>query len=581
MNRIDKKATGIIIIYFVVGCLWILFTDRIIQNLVSDTTLLTEYQTFKGWFYILGTTVLLYLLIKRQLDKIDSVNKLLQESNLLKTETLLKLNHAQYTAKIGTWDWDMLSGNVWWSDEMYSIFEVNPDNYIPSFDNFEQLVHSDDRISFNTEVAKSITNKADLNYDYRITTGNGNLKYCNIIGRIEFDEEDNPSTMTGTIMDISYRKNIELAIQESEEKYRAFFNNSLDAAFLTTPDGKILSANHAACRMFGYSEDEFCKLVRKVIVDNTDPHFQELLDERERTGKAIGQLTCIRKNGEHFPAEVSSTIFVDANNQKKTSMILRDITQRKKAEDEINMLNEELEQKVAERTKELEAANKEMEAFSYSVSHDLRSPLRAMDGYSTILMEDYSALLDTEGKRLLHAIASNATRMGNLIDDLLAFSRVSRQELRLVKIDMHALANTVYQEIATESDKKKTEFLLHNIHDSFGDPAMLRQVWVNLLGNALKFSSKKSKCFIEAGNKIEGEECIYFVKDNGAGFNMEYADKLYGVFKRLHTSKDFEGTGIGLSIIQRIIHRHGGRVWAEGKVNEGATFYFALPLKRQ
>jgi PAS domain S-box-containing protein len=581
MNRIDKKTTGIIIIYFVVGCLWILFTDRIIQNLVSDTTLLTEYQTFKGWFYILGTTVLLYLLIKRQLDKIDSVNKLLQESNLLKTETLLKLNHAQYTAKIGTWDWDMLSGNVWWSDEMYSIFEVNPDNYMPSFDKFEQLVHSDDRISFNTEVAKSITNKAVLNYDFRITTGNGNLKYCNIIGRIEFDEEDNPSTMTGTIMDISYRKNIELAIQESEEKYRAFFNNSLDAAFLTTPDGKILSANPAAFRMFGYSEHEFCKLVRKVIIDNTDPHFQELLDERERTGKAIGQLTCIRKNGEHFSAEVSSTIFEDANNQKKTSMILRDITQRKKAEDEINELNEELEQKVAERTKELETANKEMEAFSYSVSHDLRSPLRAMDGYSTILMEDYSALLDTEGNRLLHAIASNATRMGNLIDDLLAFSRVSRQELRFVKIDMHALANTIYQEIATESDKKKTEFLLQNIHDSYGDPALLRQVWINLLGNALKFSSKKSKCIIEAGDTIEGEECIYFVKDNGAGFNMEYADKLYGVFKRLHTSKDFEGTGIGLSIIQRIIHRHGGRVWAEGKVNEGATFYFALPLKRQ
>ena len=578
MNRIDKKATGIIIIYFVIGCLWILFTDRIIQNFVSDITLLTEYQTFKGWFYILSTTILLYLLIKRQLNKIDSVNKLLQESNLLKTETLLKLNHAQYTAKIGTWDWDMLSDKVWWSDEIYSIFEVNPDNYIPSFDKLEQFVHSDDRISFNTEVVQSITNKAILNYDFRITTGIGNLKNCNIIGRIDFDEEDIPSTMTGTIMDISYRKNIELAIQESEEKYRAFFNNSLDAAFLTSPDGKILSANPAAGDMFGYSEDEFCKLVSEVIVDKTDPHFQKLIDERERTGKAIGQLTCIRKNGEHFPAEVSSTIFVDANYQKKTSIILRDITQRKKAEDEINKLNEELERKVAERTKELEAANKEMEAFSYSVSHDLRSPLRAMDGYSTILMEDYSSLLDTEGNRLLHAITSNATRMGNLIDDLLAFSRVSRQELRFVKIDMHALANTVYQEIATESDKKKTEFLLHNIHDSYGDPSMLRQVWVNLLGNALKFSSKKSKCFIETGNKIEGEECIYFVKDNGAGFNMEYADKLYGVFKRLHTSKDFEGTGIGLSIVQRIIHRHGGRVWAEGKVNEGATFYFALPV---
>ncbi len=225
----------------------------------------------------------------------------------------------------------------------------------------------------------------------------------------------------------------------------------------------------------------------------------------------------------------------------------------------------------------LETANKELESFSYSVSHDLRAPLRAMAGFTRIIQEDYAPQLDSEGNRMLNIVIDNANKMGNLIDDLLKFSRLSRQELTFSEINMFNLANEVYQQSSSESDKEKIEFRLQNIPPAYGDTAMMRQVWVNLIGNAIKFTSHKSKRVIEIGINTEGPENCYYIKDNGDGFNMEYSNKLFGVFQRLHAEKDFEGTGVGLAIVQRVILRMNGRVWAEGKVGEGATFYFALP----
>jgi len=289
-----------------------------------------------------------------------------------------------------------------------------------------------------------------------------------------------------------------------------------------------------------------------------------------------------------------------------------DITEQKLIEDDFWKLKNELEIIIADRTKELnekvekldksqmamlymvedlnsisgdlkqehqrlEAANKELEAFSYSVSHDLRSPLRALDGFARILLEDYSSSLDAEGNRLLQVITDNAKKMGILIDDLLAFSRLNRQEMKASTIDMQTLVKTVYNDLVPEVDKETIEFNLQNIPVSYGDISLMRQVWVNLIGNAIKFSSNKSSRIIEVGCNTEVTENIYYVKDNGAGFDMAYSNKLFGVFQRLHSTKEFDGTGVGLAIVQRIVHRLKGRVWAEGKVNEGATFYFALP----
>jgi two-component system sensor kinase len=213
------------------------------------------------------------------------------------------------------------------------------------------------------------------------------------------------------------------------------------------------------------------------------------------------------------------------------------------------------------------------------VSHDLRTPLRAIDGFSKILLEDYRDRLDDEGKRLLKVVRDNTARMGQLIDDILKFSRAGRLELSPVEIDMEKMAHEVLEELLPLADASKLRVEIGSLPHALGDRAMMHQVFVNLLSNAIKFSREREPAVIKVGASVEGGEAVYFVKDNGAGFDMQFAAKLFGVFQRLHGVTEFEGTGIGLAIVKRIVARHGGRVWADGKVNEGATFYFALPMK--
>ncbi|TSA40853.1 MAG: hybrid sensor histidine kinase/response regulator [Betaproteobacteria bacterium] len=225
----------------------------------------------------------------------------------------------------------------------------------------------------------------------------------------------------------------------------------------------------------------------------------------------------------------------------------------------------------------LENANKELEAFSYSVSHDLQAPLRAIVGFSRIMLEEYSPKLDDEGRRLLDVIAANSQKMGQLIDDLLAFSRLSHQQIAFAPVDLAALADDVFSELKSTEKGQRIEFKIGALPAAFGDRSMLRQVLQNLLANAIKFTRPRTKARIEFGGQAAIGETIYYVKDNGVGFNMEYAHKLFGVFQRLHGSEEFEGTGVGLAIVKRIVSRHGGRVWAKSAAKGGATFYFSLP----
>jgi light-regulated signal transduction histidine kinase (bacteriophytochrome) len=253
--------------------------------------------------------------------------------------------------------------------------------------------------------------------------------------------------------------------------------------------------------------------------------------------------------------------------------ISEDITDRKLAESQIKALNEKVEHRAAQ----LEAANKELESFSYSVSHDLRAPIRAISGFSKLLLQDHGAQLDQEARRKLDIVMSETRRMGTLIDDLLAFSRLGRQPMRIAELDMHGLVEGAYGRLSAQHPGAKVDFHLGILPDAMGDRALLEQVWVNLLSNALKFTSKRDKPQIEVGASNDGKEHVYFVRDNGAGFDPRYQSKLFGVFQRLHDAEDFPGTGVGLALVDRIVTRHGGRVWAESKPEEGATFYFTLP----
>lgn len=259
----------------------------------------------------------------------------------------------------------------------------------------------------------------------------------------------------------------------------------------------------------------------------------------------------------------------------------QEIAEREASQRELRALSAELEERVEQRTAQLEAANKELEAFSYSVSHDLRAPLRAINSFSEILLEDYLPQLDSEAQKYFGSIRNNAQRMGQLIDDLLTFSRLSRQHLSTQSVDMNSLVHQILQELQSDMENRQIDLRVDELPQCYGDRSLLKQVLVNLLTNAVKFTRHRDVAQIHIGSEQQGDELVYFVKDNGAGFDMRHINKLFDVFQRLHLPEEFEGTGVGLAIVQRVITRHGGRVWAEGSVDHGASFYFSLPSQQK
>ncbi|MBE7552050.1 MAG: PAS domain S-box protein [Anaerolineales bacterium] len=384
--------------------------------------------------------------------------------------------------------------------------------------------------------------------------------------------------------DITERKRIEAELRTSEARYRALVESQLDLISRYLPDTTLTFVNDAYCQFYGKTREELIGLSYLTMVA---PEFHEqALKETENFVKdpkpISGEYLNYRWDGQECWIHWILQGITDENGQVvEIQASGRDITPLKQAEAEILRLNEELEQRVVERTAQLEAANKELEAFSYSVSHDLRAPLRAIDGYTRILVEDYEAVLDAEGKRVCDVIRDRTQRMDQLINDLLAFSRLSRTQMQTAPIDMTGLVTMVFQELTTPEDQVRLDFQLAPLPPALGDPTLIRQVWTNLLANAIKFSTKRERAIIEVNSRQEGGETVYYVRDNGAGFDMQYAGKLFGVFQRLHNEREFAGTGVGLAIVQRIIHRHGGRVWAESELDHGATFTFTLPRKME
>src|SRR5258706_3819859 len=360
------------------------------------------------------------------------------------------------------------------------------------------------------------------------------------------------------------------ALRASEARVRAILESALDGIVTMDHEGRIVEFNPAAERLFGHTRAQAMgsSLADLLIPPTLHEGYRRGLTHYLTTGHTQMldrrmELTAITAKGGKRPVEVAITRIQQEGAPIFTGFI-RDITDRKRAEQEIRQLNADLEKRVAVRTAELEALNRELEAFSYSVSHDLRAPVRHIDGFADMLRRHSLESLDEKGRRYLAQIADSARSMGQLIDDLLVFSRMGRLELRAVRVDLDALVREVREAHATETAGRKIDWRVAALPEVEGDPAMLRVVFTNLIANAIKYTSQRARAEIEIGAEQKDGETIIFVRDNGVGFDMAYVHKLFGVFQRLHSADEFEGTGIGLANVRRIIERHGGKVRAEG-----------------
>jgi len=393
-------------------------------------------------------------------------------------------------------------------------------------------------------------------------------------GRIEYD---GAPAILAVMRDVTERRRLEHELEDERLRYKLLMENSLDAVLLTRPDGAVLAANPAACRMFGRSEVEIVTVGRAGIVDSTDPRLAAGLAERARTGHFSGELRLLRADGTTFPGEVSSSVYTDHRGELMTSMVIRDVTEQRRSEREIRRLNEELAGRVASRTEQLDATAHELEALSYSVAHDLRAPLRAIDGFSAALIEDEAGRLSPRGLDELARVRQAAQTLARLLDDLTGLSRVSRRELTREPVDLTALARDVAAELAAAKPTHHVEVTVQEGLAAHADAALTRLILRELLENAWKFSAPRDPAHVEVGAVDTGGEPVFFVRDDGVGFDMEYAAHLFGAFQRMHPVGEFGGDGIGLALVRRLVRRHGGRVWAEARPGEGATFSFTLP----
>ncbi|MDD5300127.1 MAG: PAS domain-containing protein [Gallionella sp.] len=515
----------------------------------------------------------------------DLTERKLAEQELREKEERLAL--ATIQNGVGVWDWNLVTQEMIWDDSMYSLYHIRREDFIGTEEAWRKALHPDDLHRGDQEVNDAIAGIKPFDTEFRVVWPNGDIRHIKAVAKVFRDAQGKPLRMLGINMDITELRRTAIALQEKTNLLRNIIDSSADYIFAKDMELRTILCNETFAKIVGKHVGD---IIGKTDIENGwDPLLvkgdpakgirgYEQDDFDAIAGKTIRSVDQIYVDGKlHYVDTAKLPLRDDAGHTIGMFGISRDITERKQMEEEINKLNRSLESRVIERTAELEAANKDMESFSYSISHDLRAPLRAIDGFSRILQEEYAARLDDEGKRLLNVVGANARKMGQLIDDILAFSRAGRNEIKRSVIDMKSMVSGVWEELKPEMAGRDVQLDMRDIPPAEGDSAMMHQVVFNLLANAVKFTQHRANARIEVGGYADEHETVYHIKDNGIGFDMQYAAKLFGVFLRLHGADEFEGTGIGLAIVKRIITKHGGRVWAEGKVNEGATFYFALP----
>jgi PAS domain S-box-containing protein len=496
-----------------------------------------------------------------------------------------QLEEAQALAHLGSWDLDLATGKANWSREEYRLFGYAPDAVEAGVAAFLARVHPDDVERVKTEMQAAMS-REDGYYqiEHRVLLPDGTERIVLEQGRVSFDDTRRPLRMVGSTLDVTevrraereleaHRHRLEELVVERTLKVReqaVIIDQIHDAVISTDLDGTITGWNLGAERLYGYSAGEAIGQHVAMLYFDREALEREVLVPLREQGAHEVELTLRRKDGSAIDVLLSLSMRLD-DQGRPVGMIgfSLDIGPRIRAQ-----------RLLQQRSDELAAANGELEAFAYSVSHDLRAPLRAIDGFSQALLEDYGERMDETGLDYLRRVRAAAQRMAALIDDLLQLSRVSRSQLQPVAVDLSRQAEEILTGLQEQHPERKVEWSVQPGLKAMADPGLLRTVLENLLGNAWKYTARTAAARIEFGGETTPSGTVFHVRDNGAGFDMRYADKLFGAFQRLHHPSEFEGTGIGLATVQRIIHRHGGRIWAHARPGEGATFWFTLGVCR-
>jgi PAS domain S-box-containing protein len=512
---------------------------------------------------------------------VDITARIQAEEKLKKNIT--SLQQAEVMAQLGNFERNWQTGEGYWSKGFLKLLGIDKKSEALSHKDFTQFIHPDDFERVTGHIRKTLSEHIPMNIEFRLVQATGQMIHIHGTAENYYDQNDKPILTVGVFQDITHQIESQKELVENEKKLR----EAQDMAHLGFWSWDVKSGevewSEEVFRIFGLDPDTFTpqidsilalspwpedhhrntELINHAVESHTPGHYEQKFI---RPDKSIG----------HYYSTFQGRYDENGELVLIVGTVL-DITDRKLAEEEIHKLNADLEDRVIKRTAQLEAVNKELEAFSYSVSHDLRAPLRHVSGYVDLLGSRFQDELPEKAKYYLNSIADSSHQMGALIDDLLEFSRSGRAEMRESTLDMNPIVKDMSEQLCRDYPKRNIEWVIAPLPPVHGDSAMLNLVWTNLLNNAVKFTQKKKKARIEIGFHEEKKELVCFVRDNGVGFDMKYAQKLFGVFQRLHLKEDFEGTGIGLANVRRIISRHGGRTWAEAELDKGATFYFTLP----